>query len=103
MTDSPIVVYGSGPRVRIYCLFNDAAMEGDKAAEGELAFTATDGNWNMSIPSPKSDLDWTRTALKAKSSRITVRDEEDKVEDAESTNEKSSSSLTLDKKDFLRL
>lgn len=78
---SPIVIYGSGPRVRIYCLYNDDATEGDNANENALAFNATAGDWKMSLPCPNDDLPWVRIALSAKSSRISVRDMEASVED----------------------
>lgn len=78
---SPIVIYGSGPRVRIYCLYNDDATEGDDANESALAFNATAGDWKMSLPCPKDDLSWVRIALSAKSNRISARDMETSVED----------------------
>ena len=71
---SPIVVFGSGPRVRIYCLYNDDAIEGDDANEGSLAFNPTAGHWKMSLPCPLDDLDWVQSALRGKSARITARD-----------------------------
>ena len=64
---SPIVVYGSGPRVRIYCLYNDDAIEGDDVREGALPFDATAGDWKMSLPCPLDDLPWVQDALKARS------------------------------------
>jgi hypothetical protein len=47
---APIVVYGCGPRVRIYCVYNEDAITGDAASENKLAFDATDGDWHMSLP-----------------------------------------------------
>jgi hypothetical protein len=101
MTNAPIVVYGAGPRVRIYCLYNDDAIEGDKASESTLSFVPTDGDWHMSIPSPQPDLSWLQKALAAKSKRITARNHETNVE--ESASEPDTKSLTLDKEAFLRL
>jgi hypothetical protein len=83
---SPIIIYGSGPRIRIYCLYNDDATEGDDANESPLAFNATAGDWKMSLPCPEDDLSWVRTALSAKSSRISVRDMKTSVgDDGEAT------------------
>src|SRR5258706_14935541 len=39
---SPIVVYGCGPRVRIYCVYNEDAITGDAANEKRLAIDTTD-------------------------------------------------------------
>ena len=78
---SPIVIHGLGPRVRIYCLYNDDATEGDNANENALPFNAIAGDWKMSLPCPKDDLSWVRIALNAKSSRISVRDMETSVEE----------------------
>jgi hypothetical protein len=78
--NSPIVVYGCGPRVRIYCVYNEEAITGDAANENKLAFDATDGDWHMSLPCPAEDLDWIVGALGKKSKRITARDQAEAVE-----------------------
>lgn len=95
------VVYGSGPRVRLYCLYGDAAISGENASEASLAFNPTEGNWQMSLPCPTEDLEWVRTALKSKSSRITARDiDEDIDEKNDSSGQKSSASFDLDREAF---
>jgi hypothetical protein len=103
MSDSPIVVYGSGPRVRIYCLYDEDATTGSKAAESELAFVPTKDQWNMSLPSPTADLAWVAVALKAKSQRVTSRDQSDKVEETEDADQSSSQANQIDKGAFLKL
>jgi len=102
MTDAAIVIYGSGPRVRIYCLFNEDALEGDKASESTLSFVPTEGDWKLSFPCPPGDLQWVQKALKAKSSRITARDKGASVEESNSDSH-TDNSLTIDKEAFLRL
>lgn len=82
---SPIVVYGCGPRVRIYCVYNEDAITGDAANESKLAFDATDGDWHMSLPCPADDLDWVVGALAKKTKRITVRDQAEAVESEDSS------------------
>src|SRR5262245_32139944 len=64
---SAAVVYGAGPRVRVYCLYNEDAIAGDGASESSLAFDPTNGDWRMSLPCPAEDLDWVNEALKTKS------------------------------------
>ena len=78
---SPIVLYGSGPRVRIYCLYNEAAVEGDEASESTLPFDGTAGDWKLSLPCPEEDLAWVQGALAAKSKRVSARNMESNVED----------------------
>jgi hypothetical protein len=102
MTDAAMVVYGAGPRVRIYCLYNEDAIDGDKAAESALAFVPTDGDWSLSLPSPADDLGWVETALRAKSSRITARDKDTTIDES-SSNDDGASALSVDKEAFLRL
>jgi hypothetical protein len=82
---APIVVYGCGPRVRIYCAYNEDAIIGDAANENRLAFDATDGDWHMSLPCPADDLDWVSGALAKKTKRITARDQAAEVESGESS------------------
>lgn len=100
---SPIVVYGSGPRVRVYCLYNEDAIEGDDANEGALAFDATAGDWKMSLPCPADDLSWVQRALTSKSGRITARDMETSVvEEAETTNSSALPSEGVDLEAFFK-
>ena len=82
---APIVVYGCGPRVRIYCVYHEDAITGDAANENRLAFDATDGDWHMSLPCPADDLDWVSGALAKKTKRITARDQAAEVESRESS------------------
>ena len=70
----PIVVYGVGPRVRIYCVYDDAALEQDGVNEQPLSFDPTDGDWAVSLPCTKDDLDWISDELKKRSARISARD-----------------------------
>lgn len=83
--NSPIVVYGCGPRVRIYCAYNEDAITGDAANENKLAFNATDGDWHMSLPCPADDLDWVVGALAKKTKRITARDQGEALEAEDSS------------------
>jgi hypothetical protein len=67
------VVYGSGPRVRIYCLYDDDACSGEEASEAPLTFDAIAGEWQMSLPCHADDLSWVQDALKKRSTRVTAR------------------------------
>jgi len=91
--DAAIVVTCDGPRTRIYCLFNDDAVEGSTANEDSLGFNPLKGAWAVSLPCEKDDLAWVQAALKKHSSRITARDLDGKV--AADADQKASASATL--------
>lgn len=76
----PIVLYGSGPRLRIYCIYGDDAIEGENINENPLSFVPTDGDWHMSLPCPADDLEWVQRKLQT-SFRVSARDEAEPVED----------------------
>jgi hypothetical protein len=106
LKDDPMVVYGFGPRVRIYCLYNDDAVEQDDVNESTLSFIPTDGDWCLSIPCCDEDLDWVRRSLSAKSRRVSVRalgsaveGDEEPQDDDRSVNR---SGISLDRDAFLR-
>jgi hypothetical protein len=90
-----VVVCGSGPRVRIYCLYNEDAIEGDDANEAALSFNPTSGDWAMSLPCPADDLSWVQGALKAKSNRITARDMDTAFDSEEETSSQKSGVETV--------
>lgn len=109
LANDPLVVYGAGPRVRIYGLYGDDAIEGDGANESPLTFVPTDGDWRVSLPCLAEDLEWVQRNLKSVSSRVFARSlGEPLVEDADQAeNSKSSSSdegttLAVDRDAFFR-
>lgn len=101
--DAAIVVTCDGPRTRIYCLYDEAAIEGGDAKEDELGYEPLKGQWAISLPCPEDDLEWVQRALKAKSVRITARDMTQKLgEEAEAGKAAASGSLTLNVDKFLK-
>ena len=99
--DAPIVATCDGPRTRIYCLYDDDAIEGADAKEDSLGYEPLKGDWAVSLPCPADDLAWVQRALKAKSSRITARDQSSKLGESEDTNTKSQA-LILNVEAFLK-
>lgn len=97
----PIVVYGSGPRVRIYCLYDEKAMDEEEANETALAFTPTEEDWQVSLPCPLDDLTWVQEALKNKSQRITARDMTTAVAEA-SDEDSTTKAINVDREAFFR-
>jgi hypothetical protein len=109
LANDALVVYGSGPRLRVRALFGDDAIEGDGANESSLSFVPTDGEWYMSIPCPPADLEWVQRSLKAASRRVFVRalgepvDDENDEEDARSSGtRKAPSPFVVDRGVFFR-
>ena len=98
--DSAIIVTCDGPRTRIYCLYDEDAIDGADANEDALGFDPLKGDWRLSLPCPEADLAWVQSALKKHSLRITARDV-----DAETKIDASAASrgeaLILDTKGFL--
>lgn len=99
---SPAVVYGTGPRVRIYCLYDDDAITGDKANENGLTFKPTEGDWQMSLPCAAEDLEWVQEELKKKSTRITARNENSALDEESDVSSSTSKGLEINREVFLK-
>ena len=86
-TDIPIVFKGAGPRVVIYCLYDENAMNAGLDIN-PLNVNPTAGNWCATIPCENEDVDWMNVSLKQHAPRITAHAadeppvEVDKVEEA---------------------
>jgi hypothetical protein len=88
--DAPMVVRGKGPRVRMYCLYDDEAISGDDANESALADCPTEGDWAMSLPVDADDVAWVRDALAKKSARVTVREKSELCDDEQEQSQQAS-------------
>lgn len=97
---APIVATCDGPRTRIYCLFDEDAIDGSDASEDPLGFEPLKGEWAVSLPCPKEQLGWVQSALKKYSNRISARD----LEQGIATEEKAMAgqALSLDLGGFLK-
>ncbi len=106
LADDPIVIYGNGPRVRIYGLYGEDAIDGDRRSEGTLSFVPTDGDWQMSIPCLPDDLAWVQRSLASASKRVVARAVGEPVDGDDDRDEsrKSSSAISfaVDRDAFLR-
>lgn len=67
----PIVFKGCGPRLLIYCLYNEDAMEAGLDIDS-LSTHPTAGDWRMTAPCEEEDVDWMNKTLKTRAMRITV-------------------------------
>lgn len=99
--DAAIVVTCQGPRTRIYCLYDDDAIDGDDANEDSLGYDPLAGDWAVSLPCLADDLDWVGAALKKHSTRITARDSAESIATEDSATKASAGALVLDPKGFL--
>jgi hypothetical protein len=91
----PITVIGSGPRLRIYCLYEEDGSTED-ASEGALNWNLFESDWEMYLPVNKDDLDWVRKALKG-SKHFKAYETGTKIIE-ENTSEQKASSLTVNVK-----
>lgn len=99
---SPIVVTCDGPRTRIYCLYDDDALDESSGNESKLGFDATKGNWQVSVAIATDDLSWIQAALKRQTSRVVARDAESGFEVDADKKSASASAVTLDLEGFLK-
>jgi hypothetical protein len=99
--DDPIVVWGEGPRIRIYCLFGEDAIAADDKDEDPFAKCPTIGDWHMSLPSSDEDLPWVEAELKQLATRVSARKLGEAVQDEQKT-DRSSENLQINKDAFFR-
>jgi hypothetical protein len=106
MKSSPIIASGDGPRVRVYCVYGDDAIEGSKVSEAAIAGSPVDQDegWKISLPCGSDDLEWVRASLKKRSAWITARDvsETQLPEEAGDENARSANAVTINVESFLR-
>lgn len=95
-----VTVSCDGPRTRIYCLYGERAIDGGDATEDSLGYDPLLGDWAISLPCNKDDLEWVRRALAGTSKRITARDAAESFGVSESEEQKTSA-LKLDVNKFL--
>jgi hypothetical protein len=100
----PCVIFGSGPRLRVYCLHDDVAIVGEKANEAALTFTPTEGDWRMSLPCAADDLAWVQKSLGERSTHVTARETGTVVDDEAASASASATAATavIDREAFLR-
>lgn len=97
-----IIVTCDGPRTRIYCTYDDDAIDGSNASEDPLGFDPIKGDWRISLPCLAEDIDWVQGALKQKSIRITARDPDAVISTNTSSGAEKAQALALDLEGFLR-
>jgi hypothetical protein len=91
----PIVFKGAGPRVLIYCLYNEEAMEAGLGVD-TLGTNPTAGNWKMTAPSEDEDVDWMNQTLEARAPRIRVHAAGEEPSDADADDSRSAAVVEID-------
>ncbi len=99
--DAAIVVTCDGPRTRIYCLYDDDAVEGSDANEDPIGFNPLKGDWRVSLPCPADDLAWVQGALNRHSTRISARDLNEATAAGDAPDTAKSEALIFNQKGFI--
>ena len=99
--DAAITVTCDGPRTRIYCLYDEDAIEGSDSNEDVVGFDPLKGDWAISLPCLADDLAWVQSALARHSKRITARDISDGLAADAGTKSDAAAGLTFDPAGFL--
>lgn len=99
LRDHPIVLMGTGPRVKIYCIYDEEAISGDRAREAHIAHDPFESSeWTLNVPCPPEDKAWVQRALQD-APHILVRLPDEDVERPKSEN---SSEVSINKEAFFR-
>jgi hypothetical protein len=72
----PIIFSGGGPRVIIYCVYNEDAMACGLSVD-PIPSNPTKGDWRMTAPCEDDDVAWMNKTLKARATRISVHSVKD--------------------------
>lgn len=99
--DAAIVATCDGPRTRIYCLYDDDAIDGANANENPMGFEPLRGDWHISLPCLTDDLDWVQAALRTQSKRITAYDSAKPTAEENGKSKTKGSTLAINPRRFL--
>lgn len=94
---SAITIIGSGPRLRIYCLYEEDGSTED-ANESSLHWNLFQGDWEIYLPVEEVDLVWVKKALATKGSRFKTYEAGTKIleeEEQRSSAQTSSGGLSI--------
>lgn len=89
-----ITFIGTGPKLRIYCLYGDDAI-GDDANEGALNWKLFENDWEVHFPVEEEDLDWVTNALKTKNNNFKTYKAGEKINDVNENSASNFSQLSI--------
>jgi hypothetical protein len=99
LASSPIIVSGSGPQVRLYCLYGEDALE-DGQNEDPLTHQAATGTWTLALPCSKEDEAWIAAELAVHGGRFSCYVSEANAKSAALSNQEEVSPPQVDWKEF---
>lgn len=91
--NNAITVIGSGPRLRVYCLYGDDAIGNADTNESSLTWKPFEDNWEIYFPVEEGDYDWVTKALKEKGSKFKAYIAGEKIEDDSKDDDNKSESV----------
>jgi len=104
LRNDPFVLVGSGPRLRVYCLYDEDAISADEKNEDALTWKPTEKEWKAFLPCASEDIGWVTEALKKQSSRFFAYDIAKGIgEETEVTKKSQSSDMTINTEGFMNL
>ena len=80
----PIVFKGGGPRLVVYCLYNEDAMDAGLDIDS-LNDNPTAGDWRVTAPCEKEDEGWMNRSLKERAPRVTAHAADEAPADKKAT------------------
>ena len=98
---SPIIIRGSGPLIRIYCLYSEDAILGLETSEEEVSWNPFREDWKTYIPCAKDEIDLMKKVIENKSDNFKIYDESKKLIFTNNDRSLSESELSIDT-DLLR-
>jgi hypothetical protein len=66
---NPITIVGSGPRLRVYCLYEEDGSTED-TNESALSWNPFESEWEIYLPVEKEEMNWVGKALSEKGARF---------------------------------
>jgi len=99
-----LVMKNKGPRLRIYCLYGNDAIERDQLNEDQLSWRPTAGDWTVFLPCLTEDFEMIKRAIDRESSKFQIYDVEKGLpEEADAKEEDSVAETAVDWELFKKL
>lgn len=78
--DHPIIVKGTGPRIRAYCVYGEEAIISEGDDENSVAHDPFQDSWGVYVPVSEEDLEWASDALSDRSQHFIAYSTEEGAE-----------------------
>jgi hypothetical protein len=92
--NNPITIIGGGPRLRLYCLYEEDGSTED-ANESSLNWKLFEGDWEVHFPVEKDDFEWMSKSLAEKGVRFKTYLAGTKINEENSSKSEAVSKLTI--------